>query len=48
MTDGIFKILKKKRQFADMKVFAGDFTDGITEKFKPESSYSDVPYLPSE
>jgi hypothetical protein len=32
MTDGIFKI--KKRRFDEVKVFAGDVTDGITEGFK--------------
>jgi hypothetical protein len=25
-----------------MEVFAGDFTDGLTEGFKPGSPYSDV------
>jgi hypothetical protein len=25
-----------------MKVFAGDFTDGLTERFKTGSPYSDV------
>jgi hypothetical protein len=31
-----------------MKVFAGDFTDKITEGFKPGASYSDVTDSPSE
>jgi hypothetical protein len=29
-----------------MEVFAGDFTDGITEGFKPGSSYSNVTNSP--
>jgi hypothetical protein len=47
MTDGIFKI-KKKRSFADVKVFAGDFTDGITEGFKTAAPYGDVTDSPFE
>jgi hypothetical protein len=39
---------KKKRRFADVEVFAGDFIDGITEGFKPRSPYSDVTNSPSE
>jgi hypothetical protein len=31
-----------------MEVFAGDFTEGITEGFKPGSSYSDVTNSPSK
>jgi hypothetical protein len=31
-----------------MEVFAGDFTDGMTEGFKPGSLYSDVTNSPSE
>jgi hypothetical protein len=34
ITDGIFRISKKK-WFADVEIFVGDFTDGITEEFKP-------------
>ena len=41
MTDEIFRI-KKKRWFADVEVFTGDFTDGITEGFKTATSYGDV------
>jgi len=39
---------KKKRQFADVELFACDFTNGITEGFKPESLCSDVTNSPSE
>jgi hypothetical protein len=46
ITDRIFRI--KKRRFADVEVFAGDFTDGITEGFKSEASYSDMINLPLE
>jgi hypothetical protein len=38
----------KKSWFADVEVFAGDFTDGITERFKLGSPYSDVTDSPSE
>jgi len=38
----------KKRQFADMDVYASDFSDGITEGFKMADPYGDVPCLPSE
>jgi len=31
-----------------VEVFAGDFTDGITEGFKPAAPYSDVTDSPSE
>jgi len=31
-----------------VEFFASDFTDKITEGFKPESSYSDVTNSPSE
>jgi hypothetical protein len=34
--------LKKKKWFADVEVFAGDFTDGITEGFKLVAPYNDV------
>jgi len=47
ITDGIFKI-KKKNRFADVEVFASDFTDRITERFKSGSPYSDVTDSPSE
>jgi hypothetical protein len=33
---------KKKGWFADVEVFAGDFTDGITEGFKTSALYGDV------
>jgi hypothetical protein len=39
---------KKKRHLDDVEVFVGDFTDEITERFKPGSSYIDVTYSPSE
>jgi len=42
MTDGIFRI--KKKQFANVEVFAGDFTEG----FKMVASYGDVTDLPFE
>jgi hypothetical protein len=32
----------KKKRFADVEVFAGDFTDGITEGFKLVAPYNDV------
>jgi len=38
----------KKRWFADVEVFKGDFIDEITEGFKPGSPYSDVTNSPSE
>jgi hypothetical protein len=41
MTDEICKI-KKKGRFADVEVFTGDFTDGITEGFKMADPYGDV------
>jgi len=47
MIDKIFKI-KKKRRFADMEVFAGDFTDGIIEEFKTAAPYSDMTDSPFE
>ena len=47
ITDRIFRIKKKKR-FADVEVFASDFTDGITEGFKSGSPYSDVTDSPLE
>jgi hypothetical protein len=31
-----------------VEVFAGDFTDGITEGFKPGSPYNDMTDSPSE
>jgi len=34
--------------FADVEVFAGDFTYGIIEGFKQGSPYSGVTNLPSE
>ena len=40
MTDRIFGI--KKRWFADVEVFAGDFTDGLIEGFKIAAPYGDV------
>jgi len=40
--------LKKKGRFADVEVFAGDFTDRITEGFKPGAPYSDVTDSPSK
>jgi len=46
ITDKISRI--KKRRFADMKLFVGDFTDRITEGFKPGFPYSDVTNSPSE
>jgi hypothetical protein len=46
MTDVIFKI--KKRWFVDVEVFAGDFTDGITEGFKTAAPYGDVTDSPFE
>jgi len=42
ITDGIYRILKEKKQCDDMEVFADDFINGITEGFKLGSSYSDV------
>jgi hypothetical protein len=41
MTNEICKI-KKKRWFADMEVFAGDFSNGITKGFKTADPYDDV------
>ena len=41
MKDEIYRI-KKKRRFAVVDVFAGDFTDGITEGFKTADPYGDV------
>jgi hypothetical protein len=38
----------KKKLFANVEIFAADFTDGITEGFKPEYPYSDVTNSPSE
>jgi hypothetical protein len=38
----------KKGWFADVKVFAGDFTDGITERFKTATPYGDVIDSPFE
>jgi len=38
----------KKRRFADVEVFAGDFTDGITEGFKTAAPYGDVTDSPFE
>ena len=38
----------KKRRFADVEVFAGDFTDGITEGFKTAAPYGDVTNSPFE
>jgi hypothetical protein len=40
--------LEKKRRFADVEVFAGDFTDGITEGFKMVDLYGDVTDSPFE
>jgi hypothetical protein len=49
ITDEIYRIFfKKKMQFDDMTVFAGDFTDGMIEGFKLESPYSDVTNSPLE
>jgi hypothetical protein len=39
---------KKKRRFADVELFTGDFTNEITEGFKPESPCNDVTNSPSE
>jgi len=47
MIDGIFRIKKKKR-FADVEVFAGDFTNRITEGFKMAALYGDVTDSPFE
>ena len=47
MIYGIFRI-KKKRRFADVEVFASDFTDRIIEGFKPGSPYIEVTDSPSE
>jgi hypothetical protein len=38
----------KKKRFADVEVFADDFTDGIIEGFKLGSLYSDMTNSPSE
>jgi hypothetical protein len=38
--DGIYRI--KKKRFDDVEIFAGDFSDRITEGCKPGSPYSDV------
>jgi len=38
----------KKRWFTDMEVFAGDFTDGLTEGFKTTAPYGDVIDSPFE
>jgi len=46
MINRIFRI--KKRRFADVEVFAGDFTDGITEGFKTATPYDDVTDSPFE
>jgi hypothetical protein len=37
-----------KKQYDDVEIFAGDFTDGMTEGFKSGSSYSDVTHSLSE
>jgi hypothetical protein len=47
MTDRIFRI-KEKGWFADVEVFAGDFTDRITEGFKTAAPYGDVTNSPFE
>jgi hypothetical protein len=47
ITDEIFRIKKKKR-FADVEVFAGDFTNGITKGFKTAAPYVDVTDSPFE
>jgi len=38
----------KKKRFADVEVFAGDFTDRITEGFKLAAPYNDVIDSPLE
>ena len=38
----------KKKQVDDVEVFAGNFTDIITEGIKPRSSYNDVIPSPKE
>jgi hypothetical protein len=38
----------KKRWFTDVEVFAGDFTDGLTEGFKTTAPYGDVIDSPFE
>jgi hypothetical protein len=40
--------LKKKKRFADVEVFAGDFTNGITKGFKTAAPYVDVTDSPFE
>jgi len=30
ITEGLFRILEKKKQVDDVEVFGGDFTDGLT------------------
>jgi hypothetical protein len=47
ITNEIYRFFKKM-WFADVEVFAGDFTYGITEGFKQGSPYSGVTNLPSE
>jgi hypothetical protein len=47
ITDGLFRILKKKH-VDDMEVFAGDFTNEITEGIQTGSPYSDVTLSPTE
>ena len=47
MTERIFRI-KKKRQFTNMKVFVGDFTNRITKGFKMAALYDDVTNSPFE
>ena len=37
----------KKKQVVDVEDFAGDFTDKITEWFKPGSPYNNVTPSPS-
>jgi hypothetical protein len=48
ITEGLFRILEKKKQVDDVEVFGGDFTDGLTEGFKWESPYSDMTPSPSK
>jgi hypothetical protein len=46
-TDGIYRILKRKNSVITWN-FSDDFTDGMTERFKSVSPYSDMMHSPSE
>ena len=39
ITEGLFRILRKKKRIGDVEVFAGDFTNGMAMGFKPGYFY---------